>query len=102
MKLLAIPLGCQRTTTNWLVISCPKTTAKSVVICKPQSGLPRFKIGSTGTKAQITQVVLMPFSSTALRALAHIKKNFFGEPQETLSLIHISEPTRLGMISYAV
>src|SRR5450756_1151261 len=32
----------------------------------------------------------------------HIKDNYPGEPMSELSLIHISEPTRLGMISYAV
>src|SRR5450830_1094172 len=41
MKLLAIPLGCQRTTTKWLVIGCQpknfwpgtrKTSAKSLVM----------------------------------------------------------------------
>ena len=33
MELLAIPLGCQRTTTKWLVISKPKAIAKWLVIC---------------------------------------------------------------------
>jgi hypothetical protein len=32
MKLLAIPLDCQRTTTKWLVIGRQKTTAKSLVM----------------------------------------------------------------------
>src|SRR5450756_2968009 len=29
------------------------------------------------------------------------RENVIGDPNQTLSLIHISEPTRLGMISYA-
>src|SRR3989338_3782211 len=31
MRPLAIPLGCQRTTTKWLVIGCQNTAAKSLV-----------------------------------------------------------------------
>src|SRR3989338_7922041 len=37
MKLLAIPLGCQKTATKWLVISNQKTVAKWLVI--PQGGV---------------------------------------------------------------
>src|SRR5450759_5724989 len=34
MKLLAIPLGCQRTTTKWLVISRQKTATKWLVMLR--------------------------------------------------------------------
>src|SRR5450759_3277506 len=34
IKLLAIPLGCQRTTTKWLVISRPKTATKWLVMLR--------------------------------------------------------------------
>jgi hypothetical protein len=37
MKLLANPLGCQKTTAKWLVITQQKTLGKSLVIAIPLS-----------------------------------------------------------------
>src|ERR1039457_7111493 len=49
IKLLAIPLGCQKTTTKWLVITQQKTLGKSLVIAMPLMKLLAIPLGCQRT-----------------------------------------------------
>src|SRR5665648_1102479 len=64
---------------------------------------PRSTLSSSSAASDVYKRQAVPVSSTARWSAsgARIRISTFC-PGETLSLIHISEPTRLGMISYAV
>src|SRR5665648_802693 len=71
------------------------------------SVIPFFrKLGETGESLPITDLRMTRFFITLPQAVKFVLDSFEmmhgGELYVPLSLIHISEPTRLGMISYAV
>src|SRR5450759_1461540 len=75
MKLLAIPLGCQKTTAKWLVITQQKTLCKSLVIAIPLMKLLAIPLGCQRTT---TKWLVISRQETATKWLVMLRciKNF--------------------------
>src|SRR5450756_1712677 len=73
-----------------------------VVTSEPRSTTVLLLLGVTAFMAPQSPLLLMVLPTLGWRFLS-ANENFWGQSfHYDLSLIHISEPTRLGMISYAV
>src|SRR5450759_484240 len=75
MKLLAIPLGCQKTTAKWLVITQQKMLGKSLVIAIPLMNLLAIPLGWQRTP---TKWLVISRQKTATKWLVMLRcgKNF--------------------------
>src|SRR5450756_61774 len=63
---------------------------------------PHYELGLVRYARLVPCLIVEPINSQSTAGQVEKRATVWGHPVFDLSLIHISEPTRLGMISYAV